>query len=483
MRRFLSVVIAVLLLLPAIGAAAANLSPGFERQTLANGLELFVIENHVVPLAQIQITFRCGAIAQTPETAGVFHLYEHMLFKGNKVYRTQSDFQAALKELGVSTWNGGTSGEYVTYYFTVPSDAVEKGIAFWANALREPLLDPKELETEKDVVVNEIKGNFGQPDDVYQAAVDRALYWQFPWRRDVSGSEKNVRAATVETLRAIKDRYYIPNNASLAVGGDVTRDQVIAAAEKYLGDWKRGADPWSPLPPPHPSLKQDVRLVYADSQMYQGVAYVNIEFRGPDVLADPESTYAADTWGKLLEDPNGRFKSSIYQKVPGLYKKEYLWAFYSTQRDGGSISFSTYLLVSKTQSTYDRVLALASAIQEELGAMAKEQDYFKGHDYDVLKAQLADERILRQETASGFIAELSFWWAAASSDYWLGYADNLARIGPGDIAAYLKGWLIGKPAVTSVRTSPTDFARERAAAEKAGFGVITKDNAYWWQAK
>jgi len=482
MRRLLTVFVAAVALVTTAAAFAADTAPGFVQRVLDNGLEVFVVENHVVPLARVQITFRCGAIAQTPETAGLFHLYEHMLFKGNKVYRTQTDFQAAMKELGVSTWNGGTSTEYVTYYFTVPSDQLDKGIAFWANAVREPLLDAGELETEKDVVVNEIKGVYGQPDDVFQSGLDRALYRQFPWRRDVTGSEKSIRAATVATLRALKDRFYVPNNAALFVGGDVTIDQVMAAARKHFGDWKRGADPWAAPPPPHPGLAQDARLAYADPQMYEGFAYVELVLRGPDVLADPASTYAADTWGKLLEDPNGRFKTSIFQKVPGLYKKEYLWAYYLTQRDGGYVSFSTYLLVSKSKPTGQRVLELVTAIQQELVAMAKDPGYFTGRDYEVLKAKLLDERILERETASGLINQLSFWWASSSTDYYLGYAGNLARTGPADIARWLQGWLIGKPSIAAMRLNPEDFSREKDADLKAGFGEITKDNAYWWAA-
>jgi zinc protease len=481
MRRQLTVVVAaVIALLTAALVFAAEPSQGFEQRVLDNGLEVFVVENHVVPLARIQITFRCGAIAQTPETAGVFHLYEHMLFKGNKVYRTQSDFQAAMKELGVSTWNGGTSTEYVTYFFTVPSDQLEKGIAFWANAVREPLLDAGELETEKDVVVNEIKGTFGQPDDVFQAGVDRALYWKYPWRRDVAGSEKNVRAATVATLRALKDRFYVPNNAALFVGGDVTTDAVVAAAKKYLGDWPRGADPWASPPPPHPGLSKDVPLVYADSQMYEGFAYVELIFRGPDVLADPASTYAADTWGKFLDDPNGRFKTDIFAKVPGLYKKEYIWASYLTQRDGGYVSFSTYFLVSKTKPTGQRILELAAAIQQELTAMTNDPGYFTARDYQVLKAKMLDERILEKETASGLIDQLSFWWASSSTAYYLGYSGNLARTGQPQIVRWLQGWLIGKPSILAVRLNPKDYSREKDADLKAGFGEITKDNAYWW---
>ena len=70
--------------------------PGLSFFKLDNGLELFVLENHAVPLTRIQVTFRCGALTQTPETCGIFHLYEHMLFKGNKKYQTETQFAAAM---------------------------------------------------------------------------------------------------------------------------------------------------------------------------------------------------------------------------------------------------------------------------------------------------------------------------------------------------------------------------------------------------
>jgi len=115
-----------------LGLSAQADVTGLQSFTLDNGLEVFILENHNVPLARVQITFRTGAISQTPQTAGLFHLYEHMLFKGNRTYHTQSALQAALKELGVGDWNGGTSSEDVSYYFTVPSDKVDKGVQFWA---------------------------------------------------------------------------------------------------------------------------------------------------------------------------------------------------------------------------------------------------------------------------------------------------------------------------------------------------------------
>jgi zinc protease len=222
--------------------------------------------------------------------------------------------------------------------------------------------------------------------------------------------------------------------------------------------------------------------MYADSQMYEGFAYVELVFRGPDVLVDPASTYAADTWGKFLDDPNGRFKTAIFNKVPGLYKKEYIWASYLTQRDGGYVSFSTYLQVSQTKPTGQRVVELATAIQQELAAMTTDPGYFTNRDYQVLKAKMLDERILERETASGLINQLSFWWASSSTDYYLGYAGNLARTGQPEIVRWLQGWLIGKPSILAVRLNTRDFSREKDANLKAGFSALSKDNAYWWAA-
>ena len=88
--------------------------------------------------------------------------------------------------------------------------------------------------------------------------------------------------------------------------------------------------------------------------------------------------------------------------------------------------------------------------------------------------------LIPRETASGLINQLSFWWASSSTDYYLGYAGNLARVGPAEIARWLQGWLIGKPSVTAVRLNTRDWSREKDANQKAGFGTLTKDTAYWW---
>jgi zinc protease len=484
MKSHLNPVLFILFLFLARGIfSQAGEVTGLQQFTLANGLEVFVLENHVVPLARIQISFRCGAIAQSPQTVGLFHLYEHMLFKGNKVFTTQSDFQAAMKELGVASWNGGTSNESVSYYFTVPSDKLAKGIEFWANAVRYPLFNPAELETEKDVVMSEVQGYLNDPDNIFGSGVDKTMFWKYPWRKDVSGYDKIVRGATVQVMKDIQNTYYIPNNATLFIGGDVDPKAVRDQVESYFGDWQKGKNPWAQPMPPQAQLSTNSSLVYPDEQMYNSVLYVEMDFRGPDVLADPQATYAADVWGKLIEDPNGKFKADIFNKVPDLYKKEYISAYYATERDGGFINFSTYMLLSPGQDTFARLSALEKAFRDEIAAMAGDPGYFTAQDFSVMRTKLGDERVLERETVNGFISNLSFWWATASTDYYLTYADNLKRVDYPQLKKYLSDYLIGKNRVLAARINPQDFAREKASADKAGYTVLTKDNAYWWEGK
>ena len=160
----------------------------FESHVLENGLEVFLEENHIVPLVKIRITFKAGAIVEKAETNGLCHLYEHMLFKGNEIYRDQAAFMAALKRMGVGNWNGGTSTECVTYYITIPSEKVEEGLRFWAYAMKLPLLSEDELIKERVVVHNEVSGKQSEPEYLLYKARRHALYPDYWYRRDVSGS-------------------------------------------------------------------------------------------------------------------------------------------------------------------------------------------------------------------------------------------------------------------------------------------------------
>jgi zinc protease len=467
------------LLLFSVSAESTDI-PGLHRYVLENGLELFVFENHAVPLVKIQITFRCGALAQTPETAGLFHLYEHMLFKGNEVYRSNSDFQAAMKEIGVTSWNGGTSTEYVDYYFTIPADKLEKGLEFWANAVRYPLFLEDELELEKQVVINEIRGTHNEPVRIYESAIAKNLFYKFPWRKDTTGPEQNVINASRENMLAVQKGYYIPNNAALFVGGDVSPEEVLALVKRAYGGWPRGFDPWEENSPAHPFLKENKFLYYGDESMYRGLMAVDLRLRGPDVLDDPGASFAADVWLMLLEDPRGRFKTNIFNKVAGVYKKELIDASYYTQRDGAAIYFRTYLLTDEAENNAEQALLFKQAIMQEMREILDNPEYFSQTDFELVKTRLEDRQLLEMETASQLISSLSFWWSSANTEYYLSYIENMKKVTFADVKDYIKTYITSKNMVVGVLMNPKDLEKQKEKFTQAGFEEISRSNAFWW---
>jgi zinc protease len=451
--------------------------PGLTHEVLDNGLELFMLENHNVPLTTVQITFRCGALTQSPETAGLFHLYEHMLFKGNRTYPTQTEFMAAMKSLGVGNWNGGTSTEYVTYYFTIPSEKTADGISFWSDAVRFPLFNEEELAIEKGVVINEISGYHNDPKDNFRQAVSERMFYKFPWRRDVSGPVDVVQNCTIEQLKTMQNEFYTPDNCALFVAGDIDPASVLAEVERLMGDWARNPDPYV-IEEAHPLMKENTRVVFQEPSMYPGFANIGLYQRGPDVLDDPEATYAADVLLTLLDDPESRFRQSVFAKVPSLYAPEYISNMYYTQKDGGQISAGTYAVIQDGTDPYVVAELFKDAVLEEFKVMAKETDYFAEEDYSVMKNILEDKLLLSMEVPSSLISNLSFWWASASTDYYYGYVDNMKKVEHEQIASYLEKYILDKPWLLTVQMNPDLYAQFPAADN---YEEIVKESAYWWQ--
>ncbi len=136
--RRIACALAVVLLAPVLAGAQSSrgeLQKIIQRQVLPNGLEVIVVENHGVPIATIEIDVKNGAFTQTPEFAGLAHLYEHMFFKASRDYADPDAFIDRASELG-AVFNGTTVEERVNYYLTLPADSLRGGMTFVASALR-----------------------------------------------------------------------------------------------------------------------------------------------------------------------------------------------------------------------------------------------------------------------------------------------------------------------------------------------------------
>jgi zinc protease len=482
---------------PAAAPAAGTQASAAERvahRVLANGLEVFVVSDHAVPLATVCVVFRGGAVAQDAKDAGLFHLYEHMMFDGNEKYPSQAAFNAALNRLGAASWNGSTGEDSISYYITVPSERLSEGLAFWSWAVKKPVFNEAKLQLEKQVVINEIGGIQADPGSIFENALTSRLFPAAPWRKNVDGPVSNISGATIAQLEAIRRSYYIPRNAALMIGGDVESGEAFALAARWFGDWQGGPAPVIAEPPQAP-IPAGVSIVYPDQSFNKGIAQVQFRWSGPDVARQTADTYVADILMSLLSSASGRFKTGLMKRVADLVGPEYLYFDYPTSKDGSTIDFSAILRLGDPGTDGSLALraeGLRSALSEELALVAADPAaYFPAGALERAKTKLIDRNILAMEDGGRFVTNtLGFWWAVAGTDYFFGYQDNCLKVGWLEISRFIGRYFLGSHEAAALRAESSYLAANDAAHAVAGapaaggapaYERVGADKAYWWQ--
>ena len=416
----------------------AELERVLRRKVLPNGLEVIVVENHGVPIATLEINVRNGAFTQTPEYAGLAHMYEHMFFKANRDLPIPEAFTDRAAELG-ALFNGTTQEERVNYFVNLPADSVEGGLKFLAGALRSPLFLEEELTREKEVVLGEYDRNEAQPGFSLQQKATELLYPGHFSRKNTIGDRDVIAKVTPEQMRYIQHKYYVPNNCALIVTGDVNPERIFALAEKIFGDWPRGADPFATDPiPPIPALTGNKAAIVEEP--INAIA-VLIQWQGPSVSKDATATYAADVFSDALNTPGSTFQRNLVDS--GLW--QVVGVNYYTLNQVGPISISG-------QTTPDKFRAAMAALDKELARFG-DPSYVTPRELEYVKAQRATSSAFGIERASEIAHTIGFWWSVANLDYFMDYNDRMAQMRITDLMRYTNTYIANKPRVTSVLLS------------------------------
>lgn len=463
---------------------------------LENGLTLFVAENHNVPLVYIEIAVRAGAVTQTPETAGLFHLYEHMMFKGNALYPDAASFDRASQDMGVSGKNGSTGIDCVNYFFTVPSDELENGLAFWNAAVRSPLMREDEFENEKRVVLAEIEGRKASPDTVYSYYVSKTLFPDSPYKLDPGGSFDSISNATIEQMREMQNKYYVPSNVALFVGGDVNPENVFELTKKIYGNWSGGEKKSSHEIPQQNtapfaalggegSARGDNLAKFAVmpfDQLSPDIARIQISFRGPDADFDLEDTYTADYLLHVFDEPEGIFKQSLVQeKSIGIPDTDYAWASYATTRASSTIDFGAIVL-SPEKNIVERVNLFLREIQDNIvPKVVNETSLYGSKKRKEITQKLIDQNTYAAQTVTGVLTDLRFWWTVASDSYYYDYSKNITKVRQKDAKEFSEKYITEKIPLVTLLVNPAVYENIKSSLEAAGYETISSENAFWWQ--
>jgi len=205
---------------PRSAASPVAALPGeIERFALANGLEVCLLRNAQAPIVSTALFYRAGARDEPPGLGGIAHFLEHMMFKGSARYGP-GEVDRLTQAMG-GTNNAFTSHDVTAYWFSFAADRWPVALEIEADRLRGLRLEPREVDAERQVILEEIDMYRDDPWDALEMDVLAALYAGHPYARPVLGNAAELRRETARELRAFHARHYRPDNALLVVAGDL----------------------------------------------------------------------------------------------------------------------------------------------------------------------------------------------------------------------------------------------------------------------
>ncbi len=203
------------------------------RVTLDNGLAVLVQEEHTAPLASVWCWYKVGSKDERPGLTGVSHWVEHMNFKGTtNIPRDQ--VKGIIEQFGGS-WNGYTWIDQTTYLETATKDALDRMLFIESERMANGLYHPDDCESERTVIISELHGGENDPDQFLDQEVVATAFKAHPYRHPTIGWLSDLETMTRDDLYGYYRQWYVPNNASVVIVGDVDTDDALRRVEHYFG--------------------------------------------------------------------------------------------------------------------------------------------------------------------------------------------------------------------------------------------------------
>src|SRR3989442_3841055 len=208
-------------------------APAVHEQVLDNGLKVLIREVHTAPRASVWCWYRVGSKDEGPGLTGVSHWVEHMNFKGT-VNIPRDKVKGIIEQFG-GYWNGYTWIDQTTYTETASRDALERMLFIESERMANCLYHPDDCESERTVIISELQGGENDPDQLLDQELTATAYKAHPYRHPTIGWLTDLETMTREDLYGYYRRFYVPNNATLVVVGNVDTEATVKRVEHYFG--------------------------------------------------------------------------------------------------------------------------------------------------------------------------------------------------------------------------------------------------------
>ncbi len=213
--------------------SGGDMSAEIKEYELKNGLKVIAKEIHGAPVVSVFIWYRVGSRNEPPGQSGLAHFLEHMMFKGTTRF-AKGEIARLIGRTG-GRQNAFTSYDYTAYFETVPSGHLDLALEIEADRMRNALLDPREVESERTVILSELDGGKNNPQVRLRELVNAQAWLKHAYRRPIIGWREEVEKLSVKQLRAFYNTYYQPHNATLVVVGDFNPKHLRSSIQRLFG--------------------------------------------------------------------------------------------------------------------------------------------------------------------------------------------------------------------------------------------------------
>ncbi len=405
MRKFILLLIGILFMSTSFTSAHAQVATPTPQQQeslvqLPNGLQVLIKQDDRFPLVSLRLYVHAGSVYETPEQAGISHILEHMVFKGTSK-RPKGAVATDVEKSG-GYLNAATSFDYTVYLTDMTKDHWKLGLDVLKDMAFSPTLDPQELESEKEVIVAELKRGEDSPGGrLFRLTQANALAGT-PYDTPIIGYEKTIRAVTPETIRAYINQHYQPQNMLLLVCGNVNKEEVLAEVTSQFGSLAN-THAISPKVPLDESAVKPVTTPLVQEVPWNKVSLsVSFPVPGQEDVRSP----AIEALSFIL---GGDATSRFYRK----YKYE--------RREVDNISVSNYnfaqqgLLYITVTLDADKIPSFWQEFTKDLASLSTTA--FTNQELDRAKLQIEDDLMRSKETLAGLASKLGYFQFFGKGEY------------------------------------------------------------------
>lgn len=382
-----------------LGAFAQDKRIDFEEYDLDNGLHVILHQDNSTPIVNVSVLYHVGSKNEPVGRTGFAHFFEHLMFEGSPNIERGSFFKIIQNAGG--QLNANTSFDRTFYYETLPSHQLELGLYMESERMLHAKIDSIGVATQKEVVKEEKRTRIdNQPYMSFQAKIFGKAYEGTPYSWTPIGSFEDIDAATNDDFKDFFDTFYVPNNATLSIAGDIQIEETKQLIEKYFAEIPKGT---KEIPRPEikaPNLGGEVREEVFDNVQLPGVfqAYRMAEQGSDDY-------YAMQMLTTLLSGgQSSRFQKEI---VDNQELAAFVGSFPFALEDGGLFVSLGLVNVGKTPEE------LEEAMMAEIERVKMED--ISDREFQKLQNQVENNFVSSNSTVRGIAESLA--------DYHVYYGD------------------------------------------------------------